>query len=197
MRRIHHALAPVETVVDLDRLARTFDVPLVGARATWEPRFLPRVLDYLPEQTPLGLYGRGPNWLYAAVALRPYPQAFYQFDVRLGWITPQPLRLGRPAPEAPLRASVSQRAGHAWAEFHIPAAHLDYEEALNLTVPEPPSESGMILSGKLPHWIYTALALTYAPHVAWLAVYQPPLDRAVVVSSTGGSPGLGEAITVS
>ena len=188
LRRIHHNLCPVETVIDLDRLARTFDVPFEGERAIWEPRHLPDVLDYLPEHTSLGFYGRGPNWLYAAVALLARPEPFYQFDVRLGWVIPPTLRLGVSAADAPLETHLRVRAGYAHMAFSITKAYLDFTEAEGLVTPTIPTDQGVVLSGKLPLWLYTALALTYAPCTPWLAVYQPQLeDKAVVVSSR--SPG--------
>lgn len=48
--------------------------------------------------------------------------------------------------------------------------------------PPVPIGAGIVLSGKLPHWLYTGLALTY--HAApWLALYQPQLNGAVIVHS--------------
>jgi len=184
LRRSHLTSAPVENVIDLDRLARTLGVPFTGEKATWQPRHLPPLLDYLPEATPLGLYGRGPNWLYAAVALSARPAPFYQFDVRLGWITPPTLRLGPPLPGAPLQVCPVPRGTHTRLEFAIPRDYLDYDEADGLAVPSVSPHQGVVLSGKLPHWLYAALALTYAPLVPWLAVYQPQWEtQAIVVSS--------------
>ncbi len=184
LRRSHLASAPVEDVIDLDRLAHTLRVPFTGDKAVWEPHHLPAVLEYLPEATSLGLYGRGPNWLYAAVALLAQPELFYQFDVRLGWVAPPTLRLGVPAPQAPLRAHLHARPDHVHLAFELLKPHLDYVEAEGLAVPPVPSRQGIVLSGKLPLWLYTALAVTYAPDARWLAVYQPQLgDKAVVVRS--------------
>ncbi|MFQ5813176.1 MAG: CRISPR-associated protein Csx3 [Anaerolineae bacterium] len=195
-------------MVDLDRLVRTFDVPVEGEKALWEPRHLPQALDYLPEATPLGLYGRAPNWLYAALALHVSPAQLYQFDVRLGWITPPALHLGMPSPDAPLQVrnpglgavEVQELANHVRPsttlrqssgqgsgrrlEFALPRAYVDYDEAQGLRVPPAPPDRGLVLSGKLPLWLWTALALIYAPQVPWLAVYQPQwADRAVVIGS--------------
>jgi CRISPR-associated protein Csx3 len=189
LRRSHLAAAPVETAIDLDRLARTLGVPFTGDKATWQPHHLPCLLDYLPEATPVGLYGRGPNWLYAAVALLAYPEPFYQFDARLGWVRPPTLCVGTPAADAPVQARSQRRAGHTHLAFTITKAHLDYTEAAGLTVPPVLPGQGVVLSGKLPLWLYTALALTYVPYARWMAVYQPQCgDEAIVVSS--GDPQL-------
>jgi hypothetical protein len=42
--------------------------------------------------------------------------------------------------------------------------------------------------------VVTALALAYAPHVPWLAVYQPPLGAAVVVHTVEDRPQAGAQI---
>lgn len=183
LRRAHLGAAPVETAVDLDRLARVLGVPFTGEKATWKPHHLPALLDYLPEATPLGLYGRGPDWLYAAIALLSYPAPFYQFDVRLGWITPPTLYLGSPPADAPLCVCQQPQADYTKLTLTIPTAYLDYSEAHGMLVPPVPPEQGLILSGKLPLWLWTALAIAYRD-APWLAVYQPPLsNQAVVVSS--------------
>ena len=179
LRRAHCNLAPVETVIDLDRLAYTLGTD----PNNWEPHHLPQVLDYLPEATPLALYGRGSNWLYAAVVLHAHPAPFYQFDVRLGWVTPPTLDLGLPAADAPLQVRQQPQADHTCLAFAIPKAYLDYSEAEELTVPSISLDQGLVLSGKLPLWLWTALALVYRDAL-WLAVYQPQLaDQAIVASS--------------
>ncbi len=50
-----------------------------------------KLLATLPHHTPLAIYGRGTNWLYGALVDYPFPQHFYQFDPRLGWVTPPQL----------------------------------------------------------------------------------------------------------
>ena len=195
LRRSHLASAPVETAIDLDRLARTLGVPFTGDKAVWQPDHLPRVLDYLPDATPLGLYGRGPNWLYAAVALLAYPEPFHQFDARLGWVTPPRLRLGKPPAGGPVQVHPQPRGDHTHLAFTIIKAYLDYMEADGLVTDPIPPGQGVVLSGKLPLWLYTALALTYAPLAPWLAVYQPQWrDEAIVVGSRNPEPVVGDRV---
>lgn len=193
LRRSHFALAPVELVIDLDRLAHTLNVSFQGEQATWEPHQLPVVLDYLPATTPLAIYGRGPNWLYAALASLAHPAPFYQFDVRLGWVqalsmptSPNyPVMSSDPAttPETSLAFRVAATAEYTHIEGHLPKAYVDYSEVETLRVPPVPAKRGIILSGKLPQWLYTSLALTYI-QAPWLAVFQPQLNQAVIVRST-------------
>ncbi len=189
LRHMHRAMAPVELVIEVDRLLRTLGI--LDAEPRWKPADLPRVLEYLPRQTPLGLYGRGPNWMYAALALHAYPAPLYQFDVRLGWVIPPDLELGTPPSQAPLLARAFARPDHMRVEFALTRAYLDYDEAQGLIIPPPPQDRGLVLSGKLPLWLWTALALTYRD-VPWLAVYQPQWgDRALVIRSHTAEPQLG------
>lgn len=176
LRRRHLTQAPVELAVDLKRLAAHFDL---DPRA-WPPGALPQVLKYLPAERPLGLYGRGPNWLYAAVALRAYPAPFYLFDVRLGWIEAPQLRHGCPAASALWALETKTLpTGMLW-EIRLLDAYLDYDQASALRHFPVPAERGLILSGQLPLWLWTGLvrACTAAP---WLAVFQPHLRGGVVV----------------
>ncbi len=191
LRQEHLENAPVETVVELDRLKRTLHIG--GDPATWEPASLPQVLDYLPAGVPLGLYGRGPNWLYAALALLAYPGELYQFDVRLGWVTPAPVKLGQSASDAPLQVTVRPAAEYTYLECTLPRHYIDYLEAADLSVPPVPWERGLVLSGKLPHWLLSGLALAYR-QARWLAVYQPQIGGAVVIHAPTGSPALGDTL---
>ncbi len=190
IRQAHMAQAPVETVVDLARLART-----LGADPDrWQPKDLPRVLEYLPEGIPLGLYGRGPAWLYAAVANLTPPSPFYQFDVRLGWVGPPSLATTEKARESPLHVHVHSRKTHIRLEISIEGSYLDYDEAQGLALPVVPQEEGVVLSGKLPLWLWTGLALAYRA-APWLAVYQPQQhDQAVVVFSSRGDMRPGDLV---
>ncbi|HFD40248.1 MAG TPA: hypothetical protein ENJ31_10455 [Anaerolineae bacterium] len=193
LRRTHLALAPVETTVDLDRLAHALGVPRTGQKTTWEPQHLPALLDYLPVGVPLGLYGRAPNWLYAAVALQTRPAAFYQFDPRLGWIAPPALCPASMPADALLRARVVRRTDHLYLDFSIPGAYLDYLDAEGLAIPAVPGGTGLVLGGKIPHWLYTGLVLAYSA-APWIAVYQPQLQAAVVCHSAAAQPIVGALI---
>jgi CRISPR-associated protein Csx3 len=195
LRRSHLASAPVETTVDLERLAQTLGVPCTGDDPTWDPGHLPLLFDYLPAGVPLGLYGRGPNWLYAAAALLAHPASFYQFDARLGWVSPPELVVSEPSADALLRAGKEHRGNHTHLAFELVKAYLDYTEAEGLMVPPVSSDVGLVFSGKLPLWLYTALALTYAASVPWLAVYQPQLgEEAAVVASQVSEPSVGDRV---
>ncbi|HOT92909.1 MAG TPA: CRISPR-associated protein Csx3 [Anaerolineae bacterium] len=177
LRRQHLEMAPVELVVDVQSLAHS----LGCEERDWLPEDLPRVLDYLPQGEPLGLYGRGPNWLYAAVAVHALPSPFYLFDVRLGWIVCPVLRVGTLPPDAPLQVQITSTAHGAALSFRLVDAYLDVTTAPTLCAPPVSGEVGVILNGKLPHWLWCALARAY--RTSWVALFQPQVQSAVVVAA--------------
>ncbi|NOZ29566.1 MAG: hypothetical protein GXP39_16135 [Chloroflexi bacterium] len=193
LRRLHLAQAPVEIVVEMERLAKA-----VGANPhNWRPSELPAVLEYLPANTPLALYGRGPVWLYAAIACHVGTADLFQFDPRLGWVmAPTPI-ITPPVPQAPLQAVTFIEGAHTRIEFILPHHYVDYLEREEVTAPPVPQDRGVVLSGKLPHWLWTALARTYR-RLPWLAIYYPQQEgSAIVVCSRDGSRPPGTVIPLS
>lgn len=190
LRQIRRQLAPVDTVVELTPLARTLGVPVDGEKVHWRPDHLPQVLNYLPSGEPLALEGRAPNWLYAAIALHTYPADFYQFDVRQGWIAPPVLAFGDPPAESLLTCRrLDEPDGQVTLDFRLEVAYLDYLEAGRLVIPPLPPTGLLVISGRLPHWLTTSLAMAYR-RVRTLAVYQPQCGAVVVHSQTTAfSPG--------
>jgi CRISPR-associated protein Csx3 len=201
LRQVHLDAAPVETSIDLDRLARTLHIPHRKERAVWEPRHLPQVLDYLPQAISLGAYGRGPNWLYAALALLAAPSTFVQFDPRLGWVEARSLRLAAPEPSALLQFQIHERLErerrHPYTHLEglLPTAYVDYSQIDSLVTPPIRTGTGVVLSGQLPHWLTTSLALTYRT-APWIAVYQPQLEGAAVVYSADQTQPVGNLLSL-
>jgi len=90
-----------------------------------------------------------------------------------------------------LQAHQQPQADHTRLAFAVPKAYLDYSQAGELAVPSVAPDQGLVLSGKLPLWLWTALALVYRD-APWLAVYQPQWgNQAIVISShiPGWPPG--------
>ncbi|MCS7220806.1 MAG: CRISPR-associated protein Csx3 [Anaerolineae bacterium] len=187
LRGLHLSQALTKTVVELDRLAQILRLD----PKAWQPGHLLRVLAYLPADAPISLYGRGPAWLYAAIACHTYPHDFYQFDPRLGWVITPLLTIAPPARRSPLQAASFVERDHTRLEFALPYHYVDYSEMEELAAPPVPRDRGLVLSGKLPQWLWTSLARTYL-HMPWVAIYEPRLaHQAVVVHSRvdGLSPG--------
>jgi CRISPR-associated protein Csx3 len=133
----------------------------------------------------LAVYGRGVAWIIAALARLAYPAPFLNFDTRLGWVQARPLQL-QDAPAAyPLRFILDRSQTAFTVTVVAPDHYVDYDEIGEAAAPQAPARAGVILSGKLPLWLFASLAITY--HSApWLAVYQPPLGGSVVVHSVDG-----------
>lgn len=181
-RARHLAAAPVELAIDLDRLAVTLEFAAPGDEIFWEPEQLSPLLDYLPAGTPLAAYGRGTNWVQAALACLAHPADYYSFDVRLGWALAHRLPLVARPDERSLRYQVTE--ADEWRLLHVEltTAYFDYSEMAESEALALPNDKGIVLSGKIPYWLTTSLARTYLD-APWLAIYQPPLGGAVVVYS--------------
>ena len=192
---LHERRCSVETVIHLDRLACRLGVPMDGNETRWEPQHVPRVLDYLPEKTPLALYGRGTNWLYTAVALLAFPAPFVQFDSRLSWVKANPLQIGQPGSGSPLQFQFHDSPDYVHVEVFPRSAYLEYDDLDILCIPAIPAGSGVILSGRIPYWLYTSIALTYRD-APWIGVYQPQLECAVIVYSTDAAHPIGGCVNV-
>ncbi len=180
LRQSYFATAPAP-VVDLDALLHRH----APQSERWEPQMLPTLLAEVPRATPLAVYGRGTNWLYGALVEHTGPYAFYQFDPRLGWVTPPRLLLGSVPPTQMLGIEVKQYADVALLSVRLLDDYLDYVEGDALIFPPLSPEGGIILSGKLPLWLVTALVHLYSTStdVPWVACYSPQLQQAVVVAS--------------
>ncbi len=151
----------------------------------WEPAQLPHLLALLSPHTSLSVYGRGPHWLYAALAAFTAPQPFYQFDPRLGesggWITPPTLKFGSTSSPDVL-PSLQQHDNAQVLHVKIEKKHLDYLQADGLTFPIPIAHVGLILDGQMPSWLVTALVRLYLTQdIPWLACHYPQLNGAVII----------------
>jgi CRISPR-associated protein Csx3 len=185
LRSLHLDRAPAGQVLELDRLCHTDQASEPGR---WQPGHLPELLQDLADLPPasaFSLYGIAPNWVYGAVAAATQPVPLVQFDVRLGWVTPPKISLSQIAINDGSVEELSWRlhaAGDASAlELQGNLSYLDYRQ-INTTLPAVPPERGLICSGLLPLWVWTALARAYQS-LAWLAFYQPTLGQAVVVAA--------------
>jgi CRISPR-associated protein Csx3 len=189
LRSGHLDSAPGE-VVDLD----TFIKAWAPESKRWEPEMLLPLLDKVPRDTPLAVYGRGTNWLYAALAAYTNVEPFYQFDSRLGWVTPLPIQFGMSTfSEVEI---VPPDHEHLPVLFVRPANdHIDYEQVKALSFPPVSTEKGLILSGKLPLWLVTALVRLYdGAGVSWIACHYPQLEGAIVVVSHSEAHAVGDII---
>ena len=195
LERLHQDKAPAGYIVHLrerlEELAPYDDV--------WSPSYLESLLAELSTQEPLCVYGRGPDWLYGALALHARTQHFYQFDQCLGWIEPPLLQPGTPdlVSQSIVRITPETREGTFLVTIRPVHNYLDYVEATQLVFPEPPPDHGVIVSGKLPLWLFTALARFYAERdVPWIALNYARVNQAFVIYSRVSTHVIGGVLTI-
>ena len=184
--------APAEPVV-LPQLLRKFDA---GARE-WKPEMLRLLADELPVNTSLAIYGKGPGWLYGALAAQVGQKPFYQFDPRIGWMTPPILQMsGQPMPEA-ITHRLYDDPHWQILSVKLNNEYLDYLQAEGMPFPPVASGRGLVINGKMPLWLLTALVRLYrATEVPWIACYQPQLHGAAVVHARTDEHHIGDLIPI-
>lgn len=178
-RAEHLAAAPAELALDLDRLAVTLGVADSAEEVFWRPQDLPKLLDYLPAATPLAAYGRGSAWLQAALASLAYPSPFWSFDIRLGWVQARTMPVGPMVATLPVDLHIEETDRFTWLDVRLSESYLDYGAFDQLRAPEIMRAKGVVLSGKIPYWLFNSLAITYQ-NALWVAVFQPQLRGAVI-----------------
>jgi CRISPR-associated protein Csx3 len=185
------ALAPADSPVHLEPLLSKID-----SQATqWTPEMLKRLPAELPPDAPLAVYGRGPGWLYSMLAAYAGQRPFYLFDPRIGWLAPPTLKIGAQPISDELAITVRVVQDTVLLSIRIHSDHLDYLQADQFTFPPLPAGRGIMLDGKIPHWLLTALVRLYAGSGAsWIACHQPSINGAIVVYSRDPKQAPGDLI---
>jgi CRISPR-associated protein Csx3 len=188
------AIAPVQFTVNLDALLHRFD----PAAYEWRREMLPNLVSQLPTGESLAVYSRGPVWLYSMLAAQVGQQPFYQFDPRIGWLAPPTVQINaqQPPPDD-MTYKLYQHNDAVVLSIRIVREYLDYLQADNLPFPPISPESGLIIDGRLPYWLLTALVRLYQnAGMAWIACHQPKLRGAVVVMSRVPAHALGDLVAM-
>jgi CRISPR-associated protein Csx3 len=186
------AEAPTSLVLNLPRILDT----LASGSQDWTPEMLPRLLAQVPAHTPLSVYGWAAYWVYAALALHAQPAFFSQFDTRLGWLEPLSLQIGSSIhPEIVLEAVNGEH--FTLLQSSLRTHNLDYTQLSSLHVPRLPPDQGVVMSGKLPLWLTSSLAISYYQAGApWIAGYYPQLQGAIVIFSRVPEYALGNLLPI-
>lgn len=183
LKDLHFPHAPTELIVDIDQLGDYLRLPAEKRR--WQPQHLPEALRCTPKDA-ISIYGRGPNWLYTALALHAAPHPVYLFDPRLGWTQPTTLTCAASAEQGAIAWQLEPRADFTRLTIQPGAAYLEYEEVNGAMLPLLDTSRGVVLSGKLPYWLLVGAALAYRHH-PWIAVVQAQQERRGIVVM-GSSP---------
>ena len=188
--KIYFTQAPTEFVLNLKQALRTFTT----LSSRWEPAMLAPFLASLPVQTPLSVYEVGPNWLYAALAAYEDRQPFYLFDPKLGWVQPACVYIPTErSPEMHVEKSSGENA--TLLKITFPSDRLEYFQPEPLAFPTVSTEQGLIIYGRVPYWLLTALVRLYKEAgVPWIAPFYPPANNAIVAYSCVENHRCGDAI---
>ncbi|WP_075164269.1 CRISPR-associated protein Csx3 [Ktedonobacter racemifer] len=187
LERIYLEQAPTEFVLEVKQLLQT----IAPAATRWDPSMLRGLLEYVPANCPLSVYGHGPHWLYGALAAHTGTQAFYQFNPRdpnqqsetsMGWMVSPPIHIGVPNNE---EMCIDTREGEEYVQLTIKIEkhHLEYDTTNLLAFPLVTCHKGLVLNGKMPSWLLTALVRFYAPRVSWIAYHYPQIQGAIIIAS--------------
>jgi len=173
--------APTKVVINLYESLHN----IAPGATRWEPEMLAPFLTSVATDTPLSVYGMGPNWVYAGLAAHTDQQSLYQFDPKLpfGWIQPLALQLSSERfPE--VLVEVHPYHDVTKLSLHFPSDRLEYFQLLPLPFPPVRTDVGLIVDGRLPYWLLTALVRLYKEAgIPWIAVYYPQSTKAIVAYS--------------
>jgi CRISPR-associated protein Csx3 len=183
LRRAPHDV-PLLTVA---QLARDLGIMRPGQELWWAPEHLAGLRDLVPSGEPLALYGRGPVWLYAALAAHVAPAPFYVFDARYyGWMAPPPVILDSDRANAEFALLTLPEGQDIRLKFERQQAHYVLKP-LPVHVPSLPLDRRVILDGPMPIWLFAALARGLRRQTA-LATYEPRSSRIITFWTKMASP---------
>src|SRR5690606_7782215 len=114
----------------------------------WQPDELSFLLDQVPDNQPVAVYGRSANWIYAALALAAGSNPFTMFDAKLGWVRPPMLPRRTHVPDADdWQTQLTSYEDHFLLEMNTGSQYLDIDDPDRIPLPPVPEGKGVILSG--------------------------------------------------
>lgn len=179
LEREHLRRAPDGVVVVSEtQLAQRLGIARPGQSPWWEPEHLARLAEVLPARQPMALYGPGPVWLTAAVAAINAPDPLWVFDARhYGWLPPPSVVMNAARANPQLSLEVQSAGDATRLVFRLLPEHYVLKPQSIFLPPLDPAK-GIILDGKLPKWLWAALARGLY-RFPWLAAYNPASQRHV------------------
>ncbi len=167
----------------------------VPSASSWSLTYamLPQLAAEFSQNTAIAVYGPGSNWLYGMLVA--FAQEFYQFDPRIGWLSPPHIRLGSEPGREDVTIKTLAYPDALRLSISLKTEYLDHLQADQLLFPPVSAHLGVIIDGKLPLWLVTALVRLYQKAGApWIACYQPKLQGAVILFSHVLSYKVGDVI---
>jgi CRISPR-associated protein Csx3 len=184
---VKHAPFPFQNERDL---AKQLSVPVEGDRITWSPGHLRRLSEIVPTAQSLAIYGRGPVWLASALACSALPALFAIFDARYGWLLPTPIHFSTQDTSLNMKKLPFQ-SDDLWLDLEIPGGTI---EPSDIIINPVSGNQGIVLSGKLPRWLFASLVHKLAPDHTWIAIDDPRLAQAIVVHSNSSTIRVGDVL---
>ena len=138
---------PTERMLDLYTSLQAF----TQTSTRWEPEMLKPLLESLPLNSPLSVYGAGPNWLYGALSAHTDPTPFYQCDPRFsfGWTQPVAVSISTEH-SAEITVDSHLYADRSVLSIQFPYKHLEYFQPEPLPFPPMRPDIGLIINGHPP-----------------------------------------------
>lgn len=178
---IAHSNATHTNVINLEEI-----VQRLRGNYHFQREDITAVLESIPSDRPVAVYGRAPIWLYVAIAHK--RDITWQFDIRLGWVCPPRLQIAQandpPATNAPVSFVLhdgnldSNGLRTVTLSVHIGEYYLDYGMTEAIRPPYIPASSHVVLDGRMPLWLATSLAAAYR-YCASVDVVQPQERTAI------------------
>lgn len=151
--------APVKPVTDLEKKLQD----LQPGATRWEASLLSKLLDSLVPRSPLAVFGRAPNWVYAAIAALDYKNDLYIFGTKSSdsWAQPAKVVLSESCSHPDLRVEIEEYSDFSLLRFLLGGKRLDYWESSPFPLPAVPRGKGLVIDAPLPFWLLTAVVRFY------------------------------------
>jgi CRISPR-associated protein Csx3 len=184
---LKHAPFPV---INERELAKKLSVPHEGERTTWSPSHLTRISEFVPKSQPIAVYGRGPVWLASALAANAFPSPYTIYDARYGWLHPPEVHFHHE--NINLQVNISPlNEEDTWLEILLKNGT---REPVEIVMNPIDSKGGVVISGKMPRWLFTTLTCALVPGHEWVAIDNPTMGQAIVVHSNTPSKQVGDVL---
>ncbi|MGB0384898.1 MAG: CRISPR-associated protein Csx3 [Ardenticatenaceae bacterium] len=145
----------------------------------WKTEMLPRLLQDVCQESALAIYGRAPTWVASALALHTQ-KPIHCFDAQYGWLTPPTLQ--HSADNGAWQVTKTHQPHLTELAFTLAPTHLAPKPTLKGPLPSIEPTTTILLSGKLPIWLYMGLARYYAHHGHTIAIAHPRLKAGVQIN---------------
>ncbi len=185
----HFRRAPFPVLAE-QQLARQIGVKTTGGRIIWSPEDLLKINQKLPEKEARAVYGRGPVWLAAMLTAHMLPEETAFFDARYGWL-PVPSLVEGENQRIKVHITALPTLDADWITITLADPFLEPQPAIPFPVPQ--GKQGVVVSGKMPRWLFAALARKLGKERLWVGIDDPGENRFVVVWSRVDSPSLGDS----